>query len=95
MTIPTNNRPRDGNVLDQLLDLEPQIRDLNHLAAIFTEWACNATFFDSDKTDEQRAREVDRLVFATCELRDKISVLHKAFTAAIDPTFTGPAKSTD
>jgi hypothetical protein len=43
MTISTEKR-RDPNVLDALLDLEPQIRELNHMAAIFTDWACNHTF---------------------------------------------------
>jgi hypothetical protein len=83
--MPATPQKRAENVLDALLDLEPSIRELNHLCAIFTEWACNCTFCDFNKTKEQRLREIDRLVFALCEIRDKVSALHKAFHAALEP----------
>jgi hypothetical protein len=73
------------NIIDAMLDLDSPLRELDHLCAIFTDWACNATFDDPDKSKEQRGREVDRLVFALCQIRDKVSALHKAFHAALEP----------
>jgi hypothetical protein len=72
------------NILDAMLNLQPQVRHLSDLATICAEWA-------ADQTSPERGRQIDRLIYAVVTLAQMANDLSEGYHRTLDDSFTSHA----